>query len=218
MLDLFLTPDKSISPSLNQHPPHPPGAIYASQSCAASALSNCGAVNLLSTTLTSNTVEGGGGGALHARSIDSVNINCTFTSPDIPPQDAQDTGGVAAPKPIDLAAVASDALQSLPTTRDYTACPSWTSNTAPSPAYGPLIATAAYHLGLNTPSYLPAYARFSSLNISLSILDFFNQTISSGIPDASTTVTASCPQPVLLGQVTQNSYSGYTFFDTIQVA
>jgi hypothetical protein len=188
-------PDYNLFSNPNHAPrlsPLPPGAIYASQSCDATTLSTCGAVHLLSSTLTSNAVTKGGGGAVHARSIGAIHINCTFMPAAAPVQTASQSGGPA----VALAAVAALALHYLPSTRNYTACTTWTSNAAPSPAYGPLLATAAYHLGLNTPSYLPSYASYSALNISLSILDFFNQTISSGIPDSTSTITATCPQRV----------------------
>lgn len=124
------------------------GALYILEVCSTTT-SLCPSLGLSSSIFTNNSALGGGGGALFL-----------YT---------------ASPQLLDVNCLPNSNV-STPTTQLTSACPTlWSSNSA---SYGPLIATTAQSVILDSPETLQAYRSNTPMNVSVRILDFYNQTIS----------------------------------------
>lgn len=101
-------------------------------------------------TLANNTAWGGGGGAIFLYSAPPKLLNVSC----LPGSNELVATGMLA-----------------------TACPTlWTGNAA---QYGPVIATTAQSLALDTPALLQSYSSNTPMDVTMRVLDFYQQTISS---------------------------------------
>lgn len=83
----------------------------------------------------------------------------------------------AAPPALLNVTCESDNGTYIPTSMLASACPeTWTGNAA---QYGPVIATTARAMTLDSPQLLKQYSSSTAMNVSVRIRDFYQQTISS---------------------------------------
>lgn len=103
------------------------------------------------------------------------------------------------------------------TSENAAPCSSWQDNQAIMDGYGPIVATGGQKLFLSTDSYIVNHLSGAPVEIRVSILDAYNQTVTGGVPEAQTLTSINSPENIARSQTKVSTIYGEAVFSNLQV-
>lgn len=96
-------------------------------------------------------------------------------------------------------------------------CTLWEDNQAIANGYGPTVATRGQHLFLSTNSHVTNHLSGDLVEIRVSVLDTYNQTVTAGVPEAQTLISINSPENIARSQTKVSTINGEAVFNNLMV-